>query len=83
MVKIVNEYKSSHSVSCKNLIISGGVQHFLDAYYLMELSQMPSVIGMASAFLKPAMVSYESLQSFFEDQMKGLMLSKAILTIKS
>jgi len=83
MVKMVNDYKSKYSVHCKNLIISGGVQHFLDAYYLMELSQMPSVIGMASAFLKHAMVSYESLQSFFIDQMKGLMLSKAILTLKS
>ncbi|MBK9270138.1 MAG: type 2 isopentenyl-diphosphate Delta-isomerase [Saprospiraceae bacterium] len=83
MVLGVNHFMAVHSAQTRNLILSGGISHFLDAYYLLRLSQMPSIYGMASAFLKHAVISYESLQEFFEDQMKGLLLSRAFLSIKS
>ena len=56
---------------------------FLDAYYLMSKSNIPALYGMASAFLKHALISYESLQQFMIDQIDGLMLSKAFLSIKA
>ena len=68
--------------SCRNIIISGGVRHFLDAYYLLSLSRANALYGMASAWLQHAMNSYEELERFFQQQMQGLMLAKAFLRIK-
>jgi isopentenyl-diphosphate delta-isomerase len=66
----------------KEIIISGGVQHFLDGYYLMEKLSLKSVYGQASAMLKHAADSYESLHSFVEEQIKGLAVAKAYLKVK-
>jgi isopentenyl-diphosphate delta-isomerase len=66
----------------KEIIISGGVQNFLDGYYLMEKLTLKSVYGQASAMLKHAADSYESLHSFVEEQIKGLAVAKAYLKVK-
>ncbi|HMW40060.1 MAG: isopentenyl-diphosphate delta-isomerase [Saprospiraceae bacterium] len=70
------------ALSCRNIIISGGVSHFLDAYYLLSLSRANALYGMASAWLKHAIHSYEELDHFFTQQMQGLMLAKAFLRIR-
>jgi isopentenyl-diphosphate delta-isomerase len=69
--------------ACKQLIISGGIQNALDGYYLTSKSQLPAVFGMASAVLKHASVSYESLQGFLVSQIQVLSLAKAYLTINT
>jgi isopentenyl-diphosphate delta-isomerase len=69
--------------ACRQLIISGGIQNALDGYYLMAKSQLPAVFGMASAVLKHASVSYESLQGFLTSQIQVLSLAKAYLTVNS
>lgn len=83
MVRIVNRISDSGmEVHTRKFIISGGVSDFMEAYYLMSLLQLPSASGMASVFLKHALISYESLQSFLEDQIRGLMIARSYLTIK-
>ncbi|MBK9719105.1 MAG: type 2 isopentenyl-diphosphate Delta-isomerase [Saprospiraceae bacterium] len=84
MIHYTNQIVATQTnIQCHKLIISGGVSHFLDAYYLMSKSNIPALYGMASAFLKHALISYESLQQFMIDQIDGLMLSKAFLSIKA
>ncbi len=67
---------------CRHLIISGGVRDFLHGYYLLERSPLPAVYAQASAFLKPAMESYEALERYVENQLRGLNLAKAMLKVK-
>jgi len=82
MVGSVNQIlKDYPSPACGQLIISGGIQNALDGYYLTSKSQLPSVFGMASAVLKHASVSYESLATFLENQIQTLQLANAFLTI--
>lgn len=67
---------------CKQVIISGGISSFLEGYYLINKIALPAIYGQASAFLKPAMESYESLQRFIEHQLEGLKLAKKFLRVK-
>jgi isopentenyl-diphosphate delta-isomerase len=66
---------------CKQIIISGGIQNALDGYYLTSKSQLPAVFGMASAVLKHASESYESLAVFLRNQVEALRLANAYLKI--
>lgn len=82
MVNSVNEIlKENPNPVCRQLIISGGIQNALDGYYLTSKSQLPAVFGMASAVLKHASESYESLAGFLENQIQTLSLAKAYLKI--
>ncbi|MFW6224569.1 MAG: isopentenyl-diphosphate delta-isomerase, partial [Bacteroidota bacterium] len=69
-------------VETPKLIISGGVKSFLDGYYLMSISRIPAMFGMASQFLKYAREDYVGLKIFTENQIKGLKIAKAYLRIK-
>ena len=82
MVDSVNQIlKENPNPACRQLIISGGIQNALDGYYLTSKSQLPAVFGMASAVLKHASESYESLAGFLENQIQILSLAKAYLKI--
>ncbi|MDO8927749.1 MAG: isopentenyl-diphosphate delta-isomerase [Bacteroidota bacterium] len=82
MVNSVNQIlKENPNPACRQLIISGGIQNALDGYYLTSKSQLPAVFGMASAVLKHASVSYESLATFLENQIQALQLANAFLKI--
>jgi len=82
MVDSVNQIlKENPNPTCRQLIISGGIQNALDGYYLTSKSQLPAVFGMASAVLKHASESYESLAEFIENQIQALCLAKAYLKI--
>jgi len=82
MVDSVNQIlKENPNPACRQLIISGGIQNALDGYYLTSKSQLPAVFGMASAVLKHASESYESLVWFLENQIQALSLAKAYLKI--
>ncbi|MCF6242733.1 MAG: hypothetical protein L3J74_15480 [Bacteroidales bacterium] len=73
---------SEKDIKVKNLIISGGVNTFLDGYYFISKSKLPAVYGQASAFLKYAMQDYEKLYHFVEAQIEGLKMAYAYLKIK-
>ncbi len=64
---------------CTQLIISGGIQSFLDGYYLMSLSKLPAIYGQASAFLRYARADYESLQRYVARQAAGLIVARRYL----
>jgi isopentenyl-diphosphate delta-isomerase len=82
MVDSVNQIlKENPNPACRQLIISGGIQNALDGYYLTSKSQLPAVFGMASAVLKHASVSYESLSAFLENQIQALELANSFLKI--
>ncbi|MFY9151085.1 MAG: isopentenyl-diphosphate delta-isomerase [Prolixibacteraceae bacterium] len=82
MVDSVNQILNVNpNPACNQLIISGGIQNALDGYYLTSKSQMPSVFGMASAVLKHASESYESLETFLKNQVQALSLAKTYLKI--
>ena len=82
MVDSVNQIlKENPNPVCRQLIISGGIQNALDGYYLSSKSQLPAVFGMASAVLKQASQSYESLENFLQNQIQSLSLAKAYLKI--
>ena len=82
MVDSVNQLlnKNMHP-ACRQLIISGGIQNALDGYYLTSKSHLPAVFGMASAVLKHATESYESLAGFLENQVQILSLANAYLKV--
>jgi len=82
MVDSVNQIlKENPNPVCRQLIISGGIQNALDGYYLTSKSQLPAVFGMASAVLKHASESYESLALFLKNQIQVLNLANAYLKI--
>ena len=69
-------------VRCKQVIISGGINSFLDGYYLINLSRARAVYGQASNFLLHARGDYKSLQQYIRQQVEGLKLANAYLKIK-
>lgn len=64
------------------LIISGGIRHFLDGYYLLQKSPLPSVFGQASEFLRHAQGEYEVLHQFITSQIAGLGMANAWLSVR-
>lgn len=67
---------------CEQLIISGGITHILDGYYLQKISRLPSVIGMGSALLRFASGEYEELRSYLQQVVRGYQLASAYLRVR-
>ncbi|MBN2697509.1 MAG: type 2 isopentenyl-diphosphate Delta-isomerase [Bacteroidales bacterium] len=82
MVGYVNRIIQEEKPMCRELIVSGGIKTFLDGYYLIRKSQLPAIYGMASTFLKYARGDYEQLRNFVMNQVQGLEMAYAYLTIK-
>jgi len=84
MVDDINRFAKTRNnqLKCKSVIISGGVQSFLDGYYLMQRCRLKSVYGQASAFLEYAREDYDQLKEFIQLQVEGLELASAYLRLK-
>jgi len=84
MVQLVNQLveELGEQRLCNQIIISGGIRHFLDGYYLMHKLALPAVYGQASGFLKHARGDYADLQAYVETQVRGLEVASAFLKIK-
>ena len=67
---------------CQQVIISGGIQDFLDGYYLINKLSLPAVYGQASAFLKHAREDYDTLRQYIHTQIEGIKLAKNYLTVR-
>jgi isopentenyl-diphosphate delta-isomerase len=85
MVDMVNDIRMEipEKMQCGQIIISGGIDHFLDGYYLMKKLQLPSVYGQAAGFLRHATGSYEDLQKYVMAQKDGLLLAYRFLHLKT
>lgn len=84
MVFFCNEIKNDLGprIQCREIIVSGGVSHFLDGYYLINRLNFNCVYGQASPFLHYARESYKSLSDYVRMQAEGLVLAKAYLRLK-
>jgi len=84
MTHFVNQIKTELGDQCRtrHLIISGGVQDFLDGFYLLKKSTLPAVYGQASSFLRHARGDYADLRAFAESQVRGLELAEAFLRVR-
>jgi isopentenyl-diphosphate delta-isomerase len=83
MTDLVNEIVTNDKdIRCHQVIISGGIKNFLDGYYLISKSKLPAIYGQASAMLEYAKESYDSLYKFVDNQVKGIRLAQAYLTVK-
>jgi isopentenyl-diphosphate Delta-isomerase len=68
---------------CRQLIVSGGITSFLDGYHCISRLPVPAVYGQAAPFLRHATGDYEILRSYTKQQINGLQLAKAFLTVAS
>ncbi len=84
MVEMTNQIieELGDNIRCQQVIISGGIQSFLDGYYLIHRINTQSIYGQASSFLKQAMNDYETLYNYVDSQVQGLELAHAFLKVK-
>ncbi len=84
MVDLTNRIlvELGENIRCEQIIISGGINSFLDGYYLINKLQTNCIYGQASSFLKHAMGDYETLYNYVDTQIQGLELAQAFLKIK-
>lgn len=64
------------------IIISGGIQSFLDGYYYLRKLHGPALYGQAGAFLQYAQGQYEDLQQWARLQVEGLQMAMQFLVVK-
>ncbi len=83
MLAFINRLTAEEDVRCRQLIISGGIQSFLDGYYLISNSRLPAVYGQASKLLQYARSEYQELKTFLEMQIEGLKFARAFLRPKT
>ncbi|WP_423130485.1 isopentenyl-diphosphate delta-isomerase [Gaoshiqia sp. Z1-71] len=81
MVNDINSLVEETEPACRQLIISGGIKNYLDGYYLVSLSKLPAVYGMASSVLKQATGDYETLKRYLENQLKAYRLAQTYLRL--
>ncbi len=84
MVGFVNQLlqELGDNVQCPAVIVSGGVQNFLDGYHLIKKLHLPAIYGQASGFLKHAQGEYEPLRAYIAAQIEGLELAQAFLKVR-
>lgn len=82
MIDHLNKIWDQHSGQCQNIIISGGINSILQAYYLRCLCPGNSVIGMASNFLRHALLGKDKLNEFILESKKAYSLAQNMLTLK-
>lgn len=84
MTEMINRVVSeSDTYKCKQLIISGGISHILDGYYLQQKSKLTAVVGMGSALLKAGSGDYEALRSYLQQVERSYQLASAYLSVKN
>lgn len=66
----------------KEIIISGGIRSVLDGYALLSTLKAPAVIGMAQAFLGPALRGQAALDQYFSTLRESLLTARGLLTVK-
>lgn len=82
MISFYNKIHDEAGYHLPPVIISGGVQNFLDGFYYLKLSKSKAIYGQASAFLKAAMEGEENLDIYVRSQIEGLKLAENLLRIK-
>ncbi len=82
MIDTINRILTEKAtLSCNEIIISGGIRHFLDGYYLMQKCKLPSIYGQAATLLQYAS-DYKELRNYMSSQIEGLKIATTYLRIK-
>ena len=82
MLEWINTLQENEYLQVRQIILSGGVSDYLDGYYLLEKSSLNAVYGQASSLLRHARDSYETLQLYLEEQIRGFELAQAYLRLR-
>ncbi len=82
MIDSIRSIAEQKTLVCKEFIISGGIQSYLDGYYYNECLPFNSVYGQASGFLRHATGDYDSLANYVQRQVDGYMFAMRYLRIK-
>jgi hypothetical protein len=69
-------------IKAKSVIVSGGINNFLDGYYFLKSIPHKTLYAHASLFLKYAMQGEQELLAFVESQVQGLEMAQTYLTLK-
>ena len=67
---------------CKHILVSGGISNYLDGYYHLRKLPVSSLYAQASPFLKMALLGEEKLHQYVKNQIEGLKMAYAFLTVK-
>ena len=82
MVNSVNRVVENNSeISCRQIIVSGGIKNYLDGYFYISKSKLPAIFGMASQVLKHATGDYQTLKTFIENQVTAYRFAENFLKI--
>ena len=83
MITWLNSYiaENNGELSCRYIILSGGIKNYMDGYYLKEKLNYPSIYAQASGFLAYA-TNYEELKQYLALQIEGLKMANAYFTVK-
>lgn len=76
------EYVNNNEINNKEIIISGGINSYLDGYYYMQKLKAKSVYGQAYKMMKYADEGYQQLYNYIEEEIKGLELAHSLLKVK-
>lgn len=71
-----------NTIKTKNVIYSGGIRTYLDAFYFLKKSPVQALIAQGSAMLQPAMESQENLDSYIYHFIESIKMSYRFLTVK-
>lgn len=69
-------------LACQQIIISGGINSFLDGYYLCQKSHLKAIYGQARGLLEHATGEYEQLQAYVQGQLDALQMAQSFLCRK-
>lgn len=84
MLEVINELVyAGKPITCRQIIISGGIRTFLDGYFYISKCALPSVYGQASGFLRYALGDYDELRQYIIGQVNGLKFARAFLKVKN
>ena len=75
-------YINLNSNNDKEIIISGGIESYLDGYYYLNKINTKAVYGQAYMMMKYASESYEKLQEYIKKEIEGLELAYSLLKVK-
>ena len=79
MIKNINNLEGFKD---KEIILSGGIENFLDAHYLLLKSNSKSMYGMAGKILRELSRGQNYLKQFIEHELSGLNFARSYLTLK-
>ncbi len=66
----------------KEIIISGGINSYLDGYYYINKINAKAVYGQAFSMMKYATKNYKTLQTHIQKEIEGLELAYSFLKVK-